>query len=458
MKENAGMTRADALFAQKIKSESTRYESLIYEAERYIWRHPETGYREFQTSKYLEEQFEKLGYSLTRAGNIPGFYTVVDTKREGPTVLILGELDSLICKNHPEAAERTGYVHACGHNAQAATLLGIAAVLQNESILSTLCGKIMLCAVPAEEMIEIEYRDELIKSGTIKYYGGKSEFLSRGYFDGVDMAMMVHASVAFSVTTGAVGCIAKVVHYKGKAAHAGGAPWSGKNALYAATCGIAAANALRETFPEGDVIRFHPIITHGGEAVNAIPELVKIEAYVRGVSYDAMVRENNKINQALCGAALSLGTNIDVLDTPGYSPLMNAPSLVALTKEAADMIIPEENLQIFPSISSGSTDMGDLSCIMPVVHPYAGGAVGTTHGTDYFIADAKRACKKSAELQLMMLYLLLKDGAMRAKEIIAAFRPLFSSKEDYFSFVSSLKTQGERIDYREDGTATVRLV
>ena len=115
---------------QKLSNAVDKYRDLILEAERFIWKHPETGYREVVTSKYLEEKFEELGYVLTKAGDIPGFYTVIDTGRPGPEVLILGEMDSLICPNHPESDSKTGYVHACGHNTQVATLLGIAAALK----------------------------------------------------------------------------------------------------------------------------------------------------------------------------------------------------------------------------------------------------------------------------------------------------------------------------------------
>ena len=434
-----------------------KHRAAILEAERYIWKHPETGYREIKTSKYLEEKFEALGYRLIRAGNIPGFYTVLDTGRPGPEVLILGELDSLICPNHPEADPETGYVHACGHNAQCAALLGIAAALKEPGVLDTLCGRIRLCAVPAEELIEIEYRSELRKKGIIKYLGGKGEFLYRGYFDGVDIAFMVHTALGFAARKGAVGCIAKTIHYKGLSAHAGGSPWSGKNALYAATQGISAANAIRETFREDDIIRFHPIITHGGEAVNAIPELVTIESYVRGASFKAIKEANNKINQALCGGALSLNVNVEIIDKPGYAPLQCDDNLTALTKEAAELTVPEEFFGVYDAISSGSTDMAELCRLIPVIHPYAGGATGRSHGDDYQITDPERACVKSAKLQLGMLYLLLKDNAQRAKKIIAEFKPEFQSKEEYLAYVDEFFSEGDRITYHEDGTATVRI-
>ena len=90
-------------FLEKIKSSVEKHRDLMFEAQSKIWDEPETGFREFKTSKYLEEKFEALGYTLTKAGDIPGFYTVIDTQKEGPEVLILCELDSLICQNHPDA-------------------------------------------------------------------------------------------------------------------------------------------------------------------------------------------------------------------------------------------------------------------------------------------------------------------------------------------------------------------
>ncbi|MBP3337284.1 MAG: amidohydrolase [Clostridia bacterium] len=442
---------------QDLVNAVNKHRDLILEAERYIWKHPETGYREVKTSKYMEDAFEKLGYTLTKAKDIPGFYTVVDTGRPGPEILILGELDSLICPTHKECDPKTGYVHACGHHAQCAALLGIAAALKEPGILEKFCGKIRLCAVPAEELIEIGYRTELRKQGTIKYFGGKGEFLYRGYFDGVDMAFMVHTSSNFAVRAGSVGCIAKKISYKGVASHAGGSPWNGRNALYAATQGLSAANAIRETFKEADIIRFHPIITHGGEAVNAIPELVTVESYVRGENFDAIKKANKKINQALTGAALSLDSNVDILDIPGYAPLKNDLNLMDVFCESVKEILPGEECTKSFAIGSGSTDMGDLCSIMPVVHPYAGGAKGTSHGNDYHIEDPERACVDSAKVQLMMLKILLGDNAKRAKQIIADFKPPFASKEEYLAYVDEINAEGDRIIYNEDGTATVNL-
>ena len=104
--------------------------ALAKEALDYLWKNPETGYKEWKAHAYLTEKFRALGYELVEAGNIPGFYTDLDTGRPGPTVLVMGELDALICESHPDADPETGAVHSCGHCCQAAGLLGVAAALK----------------------------------------------------------------------------------------------------------------------------------------------------------------------------------------------------------------------------------------------------------------------------------------------------------------------------------------
>ena len=440
-----------------IEQAVNKYRKLILDAERQIWSTPETGYKEVKTSKFVEEQMRNLGYDLVMEGNIPGFYTVIDTGRVGPEVLILAELDSIICSTHPDCNKETGAVHACGHNAQCAALLGVAAALKEPNILDGLSGKIRLCFVPAEEVLEIEYRLQLRNKGIIKYLGGKSEFLHRGFFDGVDLAFMVHTAPKFSVLKGYVGALSKNVIYKGKSSHAGGSPQDGINALYAANLGLNAINSIRETFVEKDIMRVHPIITHGGDMVNAIPHEVKLESYVRGKTFDAIVRENKKINRALIGAALSIGANIEIVDMPAFAPLVNDTGMMELARDAAKIAIPEEDLSYSEAVGSGSTDMGDLSCIMPVVHPYAGGRIGTSHGADIYVTEPERACVKSAKWQVTMLKMLLENDAQRAKTILKNFTPLFKSKEEFLAFQDSICCSGNRINYKEDGNVEINL-
>lgn len=431
---------------------------LILDSERFIWAHPETGYKEFETSKYMEETFESLGYELTRAGNIPGFYTVLDTGKPGPEILVMGELDSVICPEHPECNPETGAVHSCGHNAQCAALVGIAAALKEPGVIDNMCGRIKLCAVPAEELLELEFRDNLKKQGVIKYFGGKPEFMHRGYFESTDIAFMVHTGSGVSnAHTGSIGCIGKKIIYTGVSAHAGGAPWNGRNALYAANCGLNAINAVRETFKESDIIRVHPIITNGGAMVNAIPGKVQLESYIRGNTFEGIRSANYKVNRALCGAALSLGTNVEIIDIPGYAPLINDPGMIDLTLDAAKLSIPHEPFERHNKIGSGCTDMGDITCVMPAIHPHIGGATGNSHGSAYQIADPERACVNSAKLQVAMLELLLKDNAKRAYEIIKNFTPRFASQREYLDYIDSFNCEGSRITYDGDESATVKL-
>ena len=431
-----------------------QHRNLILEAERYIWANPETGFKEVKTSKYMAEQFEKLGYNLTYADGITGFYTEIDTGIEGPTIMVLAELDSIICPAHKEADPETGAVHACGHNAQCAALLGVAGALKNESVLAGLCGKIRLCAVPAEEGIEADYRSSLRERGKIKYLGGKSEFLARGYFDGVDIAFMVHTSTgnSCSVKLGRdCGFISKRVIYKGVAAHAACSAYIGKNALYAATAGLNAVNALRETFKDDEKIRWHPIITHGGDMVNNIPDRVVIESQVRAANFNALEQENKKIDRALIGAALSFGSNIEIIDEPGYAPLYTSKELGLAAKEVFEKNFPEVSCVSYGGIGGGCTDMGDLSMLMPVMHPYIGGAIGHGHGDDYYITNPELACVISAKWQVLLLRLLLENDALRAKEVIENYKPFFNSREEFLRYKDSLRKRGDRIEYMGDG-------
>lgn len=440
----------------RIKAAVEKNRGLIEKAQKYIWANAETGYREVKTSKYMAERFLELGYELTYADGITGFYTVIDTGREGPEILVLGELDSLICFEHPDADPETGAIHCCGHSAQCAALLGIAAALKEPGILGSMSGRIRLCAVPAEELIEIEYRQGLKDKGVIKYFGGKTEFLSRGYFDGVDMAFMLHTSGgdAFGINKGSVGCVTKKIIYKGVSAHAGGAPWEGCNALYAANLGISAINSIRETFREPDIIRVHPIITKGGSAVNAIPDRVIMESYIRGSSFKAIEDANRRVNRALCGAALSIGANVDIQDSPGYAPYENCEALEKAFFEAAEA--QGEKICKWNGFTSGSTDMGDLACVMPIIHGYAPGAVGKGHGDDYYIADVDKACVASARVQLELLSRLLADGGERAREIIDSYEAPFESKDEYLEYLKTLERSGDCISYG-DNSATVSL-
>lgn len=432
---------------------------IIFDTERYIWAHPETGFKEWETSEYLENVFEKMGYKLSRAGDIPGFYTDIETGKPGPCILVMGELDALICEDHPEAVN--GNAHCCGHNAQCAALVGIAAALKEKKVVDSLYGSIRLMAVPAEELIELEFRENLRKKGIIEFFGGKIEFLKRGFMDDVDIAMLFHTGtrkdVDFFSNSGANGCIAKSLIYKGKAAHAGGSPDKGINALYAATLGLQAVNSLRETFKDENHIRVHPIITLGGGAVNSIPSHVTIESFVRGNNPDVINEINSRVNRAFAGAALSMNANLTICDRPGYHPFKNDKNLLEICEKNMKALVGDGGVDIsYTDWGMGSTDMGDLSAVMPTVQPKVCGADGIGHGADYSIADPIRACLNSAKVQLFVIAELLGNNACEAKRIITEANLVYSSKEEYLKTIRKLVMDKEAIEYTKDGEAFVQ--
>ena len=437
-----------------------KHEKEIREAERWLWEHPQTGYTEWEAHNYLAEQFESLGYELVKAGNIPGFYADIDTGRPGPKICLMGELDALEMPNHPEAVN--GMAHACGHNAQGAAVLGLAYALKEPGALDGMCGSVRLMMVPAEEMIQLEFREELRKQGVIRFMGGKPEFIARGFFDDVDIAMMVHgapgSNVDFLCFAGHNGCIAKTMTYKGKASHAGGAPQDGINAQYAAMLGLQACNDLRETFVEKDQIRFHPILKGANCAVNIIPDEMKIESFVRGKSMEAMIRENKKMNRAMTGGALSMGAKLEISDRSGYSPDRYDKHFLELAEIVCKDIAGEENVKFhYHYFSTGSTDFADITKIMPGIHIYGGGALGHGHGNDYLIPDGFKVSGNAAKAMLCVTNELFSNNAAKAKEIIDNYEPTYKSSKEYVEEMEKMNRDIDAVIYEEDGSVKINL-
>lgn len=432
----------------------------LYEAERHIWNHAESGFKEWKTSEYLAEQFEMLGYKLTMAGDIPGFYTDIDTGRPGPKILVLGELDALVIPEHPEAVSETGAVHACGHNTQCAALLGVAAALKKKKILDKMCGSIRLCAVPAEEMIELGFRAELLEKGTIHYLTGKAEFLHRGYFEGMDMAFMVHSGMQgeepfLMGISDYTGSVSKKVTFHGKVAHAAG-PADGINALHASAQAVTAINAIRDTFAEEDYIRVHFIQTEGGTSVNTVPDKTSFDMMIRGRTTKAIMRANEKVNRAIAAAAAGMGAMAEVVDRPVYSSLQSDKGLSGLSAEVMKELEPEAKTMMLNMVGTGSTDMGFLSMLMPAIQPFIGGGFkGNMHGIDFYVTDPYYSVILSAKLQIRMLDRLLSDNAIVAKKIIADYEPAYKNKEETLKALEQMNKKKDLVRMESDGTISL---
>ena len=136
---------------------------------REIYKHPETGYRETTTTKHLADALECLGLEVVRNIAVTGCRAYTE-KTDRPKIAVMGELDSVICDDHPDCVPKTGAVHACGHNIQVSVMYGIASALTRTGILKELGGSIDFMAVPAEEYIELDFRKKLKEAGKIKYY------------------------------------------------------------------------------------------------------------------------------------------------------------------------------------------------------------------------------------------------------------------------------------------------
>ena len=413
-----------------------------------IRRNPELGFKEFKTARVVEETLSSLGLQPRSGLALTGVRADARGAKEGPTFALLGELDGLVVAGHPIADPQTGAAHACGHNAQIAGLMGAAMGLVAAKAFDHLAGRVVFFAVPAEEYGDDEWRVQQSRAGKLEFLGGKPELMRLGHFDDVDLAMMIHTTPQPEMKKAGVsasnnGCIVKTVRYIGRASHAGGAPHLGINALYAANIGLMAINAVRETFRDEDSIRVHPIITHGGSQVNVIPGEVRMETYVRGKTVDAILDANKRVDRALRAGALALGAKVEIETLPGYLPLFNHAGMAQHFKANAAALYGADHVTE-TGHRSGSTDMGDVSHVMPTLHPYMGGASGSGHGADFAIADPKLAYLEPAKQLALMAVDMLWGNADAARDILKAWKPRMT-KEEYLTFQRGVARQ-ERFD------------
>ena len=405
-----------------------------------IFSHPELGFKEYRTSNIVKEFLRENGIPFKDGLAITGVMGEIKFSEDGPNIAVFGELDAVISPEHPHRDKETNAAHACGHHSQIANLLALARVLNDPPFKGHLKGKITLFAVPAEEYVEIEYRLRLKKEGKIKYPGGKQEFIRLGLLDNVDIAMMLHAKdntpeKVVEVGGTSNGFIGKKVVFKGKEAHAGYAPEKGVNALNAAQVALNGLNSIRETLRDEDHIRIHPIITKGGDIVNIIPQEVKMESYVRGKSIEAIKDASDKFDWAMIGGAIAIGARVDIENIPGYMPLYNEERLTDIFRKNAITLLGKKNVFDIGHFSA-STDMGDVSQIIPSIHPSGGGYEGSAHTKDFKVVDREMAYIMPAKLYALTIIDLLSDKGKLAKEIIDTWEPKIT-KEKYLKTLDS---------------------
>lgn len=405
-----------------------------------IFREPELGYKEFKTAAKVKAAFEELDMPYIDGIACTGVVANLPGRERKLKVAVMGELDAVVCPEHPHADPQTGAAHSCGHFAQIASMIGAAYGLKASGVMEELAGDVAFMAVPAEEAVELEWRNEQILQGRISYIGGKQEFVKLGALDDVDMMVMQHTDNGTRINAGgpsAMGFLAKIIQYIGKESHAA-SPHLGINALDAARIGLTACDALRTTFRDEDGIRFHPIITKGGNLVNVVPAFVQLETFVRGRSAEAVADASAKIDRALKAGADALGAECRIYNLPGYLFPVESRELKGIVEGNIVELVGQEGLGYSPY--QVTTDANDISNLMPSVHAMVGGAEGTAHSSHYRVADPELAYIKAAKLLAMTVVDLLADGARKGLEVKHAFRaPL--TKESYLAL---LDQQGGR--------------
>lgn len=356
--------------------------AALLDRSRRLFALPELGYREIETGRFLKNCLETWGVPYE-----PVSYTglMVTLGRGDPVVAVVADMDAL-----PKKAGE-GRIHSCGHSLQTAAALALIEALKDES----LSGTVKVIFTPAEEMIDYAYRKELMDRGLVRYPSGKQDMIARGVFDGVDCVLSCHASgepnCLFDVGSTLKGFVILKAAYTGRSAHAGAAPFAGKNALHAALLAQTGIAFLKDRFDPDDGVNVQPVISETAGTVNIVPDFAAVETYVRARTEKALFRAADLVENCLkkCGEALDIET--EVLRRPGFLPLVQSPEINALVKE--NMLLLCAPADIAEGIVSGASgDVGDLGTLLPTVQFGFTGVSGRFHGDDFAVTDERIAC------------------------------------------------------------------
>jgi amidohydrolase len=307
---------------------------------RYLYENPETAYQEHNSCRWLCEFLEKRGFKVqASAGGLEtAFFAVPEnaTATTRPRIAFLAEYDAL---------EKIG--HGCGHNMIAAMSLGAAIAVQQA--FPGLSGSFVIVGTPAEE------------GG-----GGKARLAAAGVFEGIDVAMMTHPGQANLTGEDTLGRIKARLEFFGRTAHAAAAPEAGLNALDALVGAYTNLSLLRQQMT--DDARIHGIITHGGDAPNVIPDYTAALFYVRAATLPVLERLFLRFQDCCKGAALAAGCRCEIeVEPPSLDPMKRNSTFEKLWKANAELLGLNITQKTGPS---GSTDLGNLSRIMPVIQPF----------------------------------------------------------------------------------------
>jgi len=306
-----------------------------------IHDHPETSNHENYACGRLSDRLLLEGFDtkVDVAGHPTGFDARFQSAKPGPVIAFLAEYDAL-----------EGLGHACGHNLFGATS-SLAAIALKE-ILDEVGGEVRVYGTPGEEGGE---------NGS-----AKGSFVREGFFTDVDAALCVHPADRHGLTSASLANDPVDIEFFGRAAHASGSPEKGINALDALIQVYNAVNALRQHLP--DDVRIHGVITHGGVAANIVPDYAKARFYLRAAARPTLNDVYAKVERIVQGAALQTGC------TYKFGLFQNSVDNVVPTPLFDDLY--RNHLSAFNQEISlikggvGSTDVGNVSQVIPMLHPH----------------------------------------------------------------------------------------
>ena len=182
-----------------------------------------------------------------------------------------------------------------------------------------------------------------------------------------------------------------------------------------------------------------------------------MENMVRGGDYEVVGQISRKVNLAYAGAAAAMGCRVYFDDVAGSAPRINDKNLMNIFHDVALNFFKEEEMEFDKTWGKSSSDMGDISNVIPAVHPYIGGAVGVGHSAGFLVEDAYTACVIGPKIICGALKNLLMDNAALAKKVIAEKKVPYASKDEFFKAKDALDFVGDGVLYNEDGTVTLNV-
>ncbi len=373
-----------------------------------IHKNPEIGFQEVQTSQFLTSELQQHGFEITPgiAGLQSAFKAELSGRSQGIKVAFLAEMDAL-----------PGLGHACGHNLIATASVGAAIALS--TVLPKMEGTIVVFGTPAEE-------------AAVDNAGGKVRLLHE--LRKMDAAMLVHPSSQTRVVLPNICREALKIEFEGKAAHAGSSPHLGVNALDAVVNTFNLVNALRQHVKSD--VRIHAIITHGGDSPNIVPSYAAMKIYVRASRLQYLEEVVEKVKCCAQGAAIGTGTRVEIEQYAArYLNMVSNPTLAQLFRNNWKALGIE--MSTGSQRSYGSTDMGNVSQVIPALHPYI--AITSPEIAGHSTAFRKAAGSSAGHQGLLAA---AKGLAMTAVDLFTTPRHVQQMKRDFDAFL-----QGKLIEY-----------